>query len=143
MSSLEAVLNCDEEAFDFMVAHRTVIRELSGMILTHGPKLCNFVEWRGFKAVYKSLYFCMCINQKDNELEVREIIHHYVEILYRYFGSVCELDLIFNFHKESSKKTVARLVAAQDSFVEVAKEEANFISNIIAQATKDATVRSP
>ncbi|PWA44762.1 hypothetical protein CTI12_AA523540 [Artemisia annua] len=131
-----------------------VIRELSGMILTRGPKLCNFVEWRGFKVVYKryaSLYFCMCINQEDNELEVLEIIHHYVEILDRYFGSVCELDLIFNFHKayyildevliagelqESSKKTVARLVAAQDSLVEVAKEEANSISNIIAQATK-------
>ncbi|KAJ0716116.1 putative adaptor protein complex, sigma subunit [Helianthus annuus] len=131
-----------------------VIRELSGMILTRGPKLCNFVEWRGFKVVYKryaSLYFCMCINQDDNELEILEIIHHFVEILDRYFGSVCELDLIFSFQKayymldeiliagelqESSKKTVARLVSAQDSLVEAAKEEANSISNIIAQATK-------
>ncbi|KAF4359690.1 hypothetical protein G4B88_000501 [Cannabis sativa] len=131
-----------------------VLRELSGVILTRGPKLCNFVEWRGYKVVYKryaSLYFCMCIDQEDNELEVLEIIHHYVEILDRYFGSVCELDLIFNFHKayyildelliagelqESSKKTVARLIAAQDSLVETAKEEASSISNIIAQATK-------
>ncbi|KAF2314598.1 hypothetical protein GH714_027858 [Hevea brasiliensis] len=91
----------------------------------------------------------------DNELEVLEIIHHYVEILDRYFGSVCELDLIFNFHKayyildelliagelqESSKKTVARLIAAQDSLVETAKEQASSISNIIAQATKQANV---
>ncbi|KAH7529248.1 hypothetical protein FEM48_Zijuj05G0164400 [Ziziphus jujuba var. spinosa] len=131
-----------------------VIRELSGVILTRGPKLCNFVEWRGYKVVYKryaSLYFCMCIDQEDNELEILEIIHHYVEILDRYFGSVCELDLIFNFHKayyildelliagelqEPSKKTVARLIAAQDSLVETAKEEASSISNIIAQATK-------
>lgn len=30
-----------------------VIRELSGVILTRGPKLCNFVEWRGYKVVYK------------------------------------------------------------------------------------------
>ncbi|KAG6572201.1 AP-1 complex subunit sigma-2, partial [Cucurbita argyrosperma subsp. sororia] len=130
-----------------------VIRELSGMILNRGPKLCNFVEWRGLKAVYKryaSLYFCMCIDQDDNELEVLECIHHFVEILDRYFGSVCELDLIFNFHKayyildelliagelqESSKKTVARLIAAQDSLVETAKEQASSISNIIAQAT--------
>lgn len=37
---------------------------------------------------YASLYFCMCIDQDDNELEVLEIIHHYVEILDRYFGSV-------------------------------------------------------
>ncbi|KAG4958238.1 hypothetical protein JHK84_035331 [Glycine max] len=131
-----------------------VIRELSGMILSRAPKQCNFVEWRGHKVVYKryaSLYFCMCIDQDDNELEVLEIIHHFVEILDRYFGSVCELDLIFNFHKayyildeiliagelqESSKKTVARLIAAQDSLVENAKEEVSSLSNIIAQATK-------
>ncbi|CAI0427444.1 unnamed protein product, partial [Linum tenue] len=130
------------------------IRELSGVILSRGPKLCNFVDWKGYKVVYKryaSLYFCMCIDDEDNELEALEVIHHFVEILDRYFGSVCELDLIFNFHKayyildelliagelqESSKKTVAKLISAQDSLVEVAKEEASSISNIIAQATK-------
>ncbi|CAN1328296.1 AP-1 complex subunit sigma-2 [Linum perenne] len=130
------------------------IREISGVILSRGPKLCNFVDWKAHKVVYKryaSLYFCMCIDQDDNELEVLEIIHHFVEILDRYFGSVCELDLIFNFHKayyildelliagelqESSKKTVARLISAQDALVEAAKEEASSISNIIAQATK-------
>lgn len=37
---------------------------------------------------YASLYFCMCIDADDNELEVLEIIHHFVEILDRYFGSV-------------------------------------------------------
>ena len=30
-----------------------VIRELSGVILSRGPKLCNFVDWRGLKVVYK------------------------------------------------------------------------------------------
>jgi AP-1 complex subunit sigma 1/2 len=70
----------------------------------------------------------MCVDTEDNELETLEIIHHYVEILDRYFGNVCELDLIFNFHKayyildevliagelqESSKKSVARVIAAQ------------------------------
>ncbi|KAF8019451.1 hypothetical protein BT93_G0206 [Corymbia citriodora subsp. variegata] len=127
--------------------------KLSGLVLTRGPKLCNFVEWRGLKVVYKryaSLYFCMCIDQDDNELEILEIIHHFVEILDRHFGSVCELDLIFNFHKayyildelliagelqESSKKTVARLIAAQDSLVEAVKEEQSSISTIIVQAT--------
>jgi AP-1 complex subunit sigma 1/2 len=39
-------------------------------------------------ARYASLYFCMCIDADDNELEVLEIIHHFVEILDRYFGSV-------------------------------------------------------
>lgn len=28
-----------------------------------------------------------------------EVVHHYVEVLDKYFGNVCELDLIFNFHK--------------------------------------------
>lgn len=105
-----------------------VIRELSGVILTRGPKLCNFVEWRGFKVVYKrymyswhnedvslswrwstelvpvntfcryaSLYFCMCIDQDDNELEILEIIQHYVVILDRYFGSVSKV--VFTFYK--------------------------------------------
>ncbi|GFZ09638.1 associated protein 19 [Actinidia rufa] len=38
--------------------------------------------------------------------------------------------------QESSKKTVARLIAAQDSLVEAAKEQASSISNMIAQAAK-------
>ena len=131
-----------------------VIREISGVILTRGPKLCNFIKWRGFKVVYKryaSLYFYMCNDAEYNELEVVEIIHHYVEILDCYFGSVCELDLIFNFHKayyildelliagelqESSKKTVARVIAAQHYLVESAKEQVSSLRNIIAQATK-------
>ena len=28
-----------------------------------------------------------------------EFIHLFVEVLDQYFGSVCELDLVFNFHK--------------------------------------------
>ncbi|KAH9617716.1 hypothetical protein KSS87_013397, partial [Heliosperma pusillum] len=150
-----------------------VLRELSGLVVSRGPKLCNFVDWRGLKVVYRSFYrrswcstafqsfaslnyyrliaFNIGCQQEDNELEVLEMVHHFVEILDRYFGSVCELDLIFNFHKayyildeiliagelqESSKKTVARLIAAQDSLVEAVKEQESSISNIIAQATK-------
>ncbi|CAN0838444.1 AP-1 complex subunit sigma-2 [Linum grandiflorum] len=118
------------------------IREISGVILSRGPKLCNFVDWKGQKVVYKryaSLYFCMCIDQDDNELEVLEIIHHFVEILDRYFGSayyILDELLIAGELQESSKKTVAKLISAQDSLVEAAKEEASSISNIIAQATK-------
>ena len=50
---------------------------------------------------YASLYFVVGIDPSDNELITLEIIHHYVEVLDRYFGNVCELDLIFNFHKVS------------------------------------------
>jgi AP-1 complex subunit sigma 1/2 len=48
---------------------------------------------------YASLYFLACVDEDDNELIVLETIHHFVEVLDRYFGNVCELDLIFNFHK--------------------------------------------
>ena len=47
---------------------------------------------------YASLYFACCVEQSDNELIVLDIIHHFVEVLDRYFSNVCELDLIFNFH---------------------------------------------
>ena len=35
----------------------------------------------------------------DNELVTLEAIHLFVEILDQYFQNVCELDLVFNFHK--------------------------------------------
>lgn len=37
---------------------------------------------------YASLYFCCAIEQQDNELLTLEIIHRYVELLDKYFGSV-------------------------------------------------------
>ena len=65
-------------------------------------QLCNFLDWRDLKLVYKryaSLYFCCCVDTTDNELYTLEVIHHFVEVLDKCFGNVCELDLIFNFHK--------------------------------------------
>ena len=47
---------------------------------------------------YASLYFVAGVEKDDNELIVLDVIHHFVEVLDRYFGNVCELDLIFNFH---------------------------------------------
>ena len=38
----------------------------------------------------------------ENELSILEALHHFVESLDKYFGNVCELDLIYNFHKVSS-----------------------------------------
>lgn len=107
-------------------------RDLISAILTRKPKMSSFLEWKDLKIVYKryaSLYFCCAVEQDDNELLVLEIIHRYVELLDKYFGSVCELDIIFNFEKayfmldelilggelqETSKKSVLKVVAAQD-----------------------------
>uniref|UniRef100_A0A3Q3XK57 AP complex mu/sigma subunit domain-containing protein n=1 Tax=Mola mola TaxID=94237 RepID=A0A3Q3XK57_MOLML len=39
-------------------------------------------------AWYASLYFCCAIEEQDNELITLEIIHRFVELLDKYFGSV-------------------------------------------------------
>ena len=113
-----------------------MLREISNLVLNRPPRLCNFLEWKEHKLIFKryaSLYFVAAVDKDDNELITLEIIHHFVEVLDRYFGNVCELDLIFNFHKayyildelmmagelqESSKKTIWRLVAQQDALQE-------------------------
>lgn len=62
----------------------------------------NFVEFHEGKLVYRryaGLYFVMLIDFVDNELSVLESMHFLVEILDSYFDNVCELDLVFNFHK--------------------------------------------
>ena len=43
----------------------------------------------------------MCVDVTDNELAYLESVHLFVEILDHYFSNVCELDLVFNFHKVS------------------------------------------
>ena len=73
------------------------------------------------------------MEKEDNELIVLDVIHHFVEILDRYFGNVCELDLIFNFHQayfileeliigghiiESSKKQVLKMIQQNDSLMD-------------------------
>ena len=120
-----------------------IVREVTSEVLARQQKMCNFIEWKESKIVYKryaSLYFITATDLADNELNTLEVIHHFVEILDRYFGNVCELDLIFNFHKayyildeliiagelqESSKKAVLRVCSAQDSLMDENKDGTN------------------
>uniref|UniRef100_A0A8B9V439 AP complex mu/sigma subunit domain-containing protein n=1 Tax=Anas zonorhyncha TaxID=75864 RepID=A0A8B9V439_9AVES len=70
---------------------RKLVRELMQLVLARKPKMCSFLEWRDLKVVYKryaSLYFCCAIEGQDNELITLELIHRYVELLDKYFGSV-------------------------------------------------------
>lgn len=92
---------------------KKITRDLITTILARKPKMCSFLEWKDSKIVYKryeqvfffhsdlnsiinsliflryaSLYFCCAIEQNDNELLTLEIIHRYVELLDKYFGSV-------------------------------------------------------
>lgn len=109
-----------------------MIQEVTTKVLKRRSKMCNFLEWKEGKLVYKryaSLCFILYIDNDDNELMYLEAIHHFVEVLDRYFGNVCELDIIFNFHRayfildelflagelqESSKKQILKSCAISD-----------------------------
>ncbi|XP_035535269.1 AP-1 complex subunit sigma-3a [Morone saxatilis] len=81
---------------------KKVIRDMMMLVLARPPRSCNFLQWRDLKIVYKryaSLYFCTGLDDHDNELLSLEVLHRYVELLDKYFGNVCELDIIFNFEK--------------------------------------------
>jgi len=127
--------------------------------------MCNFLEYKGetylevahprtspaycslsldSKIVYRryaSLFFIAGCSSTDNELITLEIVHRYVEQMDKYYGNVCELDIIFNFQKayfildelllagemqESSKKNVLRCIGQQDNMedMEVSNENA-------------------
>uniref|UniRef100_A0A8C7N0T7 Adaptor related protein complex 1 subunit sigma 3b n=1 Tax=Oncorhynchus kisutch TaxID=8019 RepID=A0A8C7N0T7_ONCKI len=86
---------------------------------------------------YASLYFCCGLDAEENELLALEVLHRYVELLDKYFGNVCELDIIFNFEKayfildefllggevqETSKQVVSRSIEASDMLQETMEE---------------------
>ncbi|KAA0147583.1 hypothetical protein FNF27_06259 [Cafeteria roenbergensis] len=81
---------------------RKIETEVFKLISARDGKFTNFVEFKTYKIIYRryaGLYFAMCVDVTDNELACLESIHLFVETLDRYFGNVCELDLVFNFHK--------------------------------------------
>ena len=111
---------------------RKILRELIPTVLSRHSEMCNFLEYREYKIVYRryaGLYYCAAVETDDNELITLEIIHRYVELLDKYFGKVCELDIIYNPDKahfildefliggeiqETSKMNIVRAVIAQD-----------------------------
>ncbi|XP_040573351.1 AP-1 complex subunit sigma-1A [Lepeophtheirus salmonis] len=125
---------------------KKITRELTSIIIARKPKMSNFLEWHDKVIVYKryaSLFFCFAIDRNDNELLTLEIIHRYVEVLDKYFGSVCELDIIFNFERayfildelilagdvqETSKKAILKQIEYADNYQE---------DEIISLALKD------
>ncbi|KAJ7682710.1 AP complex, mu/sigma subunit, partial [Mycena polygramma] len=133
-------------------AKAKIVKDVTQLVLARRTRMCNFLEYKGThagghwlfsdtKVVYRryaSLFFVCGIGSNDNELVTLEIIHRYVEVLDRYFGNVCELDLIFNFQKayaildeliisgelqESSKKSVLRVVTQSDTVEEQENSE--------------------
>ena len=95
---------------------------------------CNITDTKVVYRRYASLFFIAATDPTDNELITLEVVHRYVEQMDKYYGNVCELDIIFNFQKayfildelllagemqESSKKNVLRVIGAQDSLEEM------------------------
>ncbi|NXH50051.1 AP1S1 protein, partial [Dicaeum eximium] len=127
---------------------KKMVRELMQVVLARKPKMCSFLEWRDLKVVYKryaSLYFCCAIEGQDNELITLELIHRYVELLDKYFGSVCELDIIFNFEKayfildefvmggeiqDTSKKSVLKAIEQADLLQEVGTPQKSRVGDL-------------
>lgn len=59
----------------------------------------------------------MGIDPEDNELITLEVIHRLVEALDRFYGNVCELDLIFNF--EEAYAVIDEIVGGHGAVMEM------------------------
>ncbi|PUU75522.1 AP complex, mu/sigma subunit [Tuber borchii] len=110
-----------------------IVKDVTALVLARRTRMCNFLEYKDSKVVYRryaSLFFIAGIDSGDNELITLEIVHRYVEQMDKYYGNVCELDIIFNFQKayfildelliagelqESSKKNVLRCISQEDA----------------------------
>lgn len=87
----------------YSLAEKHVIeREVHRLVVSRDRNYTNFVGYQNYKLIYRryvGLYVILCVDTNDNELSYLESIHLFVELLDAYFGNVCELDLVFNFHK--------------------------------------------
>ncbi|MCJ1456256.1 RNA polymerase III-inhibiting protein maf1 [Mycoblastus sanguinarius] len=133
-----------------------IIKDVSQLVLSRRTRMCNFLEYKDTKVVYRryaSLFFIAGCSSTDNELITLEIVHRYVEQMDKYYGNVCELDIIFNFQKayfildelllagemqESSKKNVLRCISQQDSLEDM---EIKRSPTLLAPASFVVTVR--
>ncbi|QOU23210.1 hypothetical protein BRETT_003403 [Brettanomyces bruxellensis] len=109
-----------------------VTKELTAIVPLRKSKMCNVLEYKDSKLVYRryaSLFFIACIGNDDNELLALEVIQRYVEVMDKIYGNVCELDIIFNFQlayqildelvidgvmQESSSSEIIRKIAYQE-----------------------------
>ncbi|KAL7778205.1 hypothetical protein CFE70_004882 [Pyrenophora teres f. teres 0-1] len=132
-----------------------IVKDVSQLVLARRTRMCNFLEYKDTKIVYRryaSLFFIAGCDSTDNELITLEIVHRYVEQMDKYYGNVCELDIIFNFQKayfildelllagemqESSKKNVLRCIGQQDSLEDMEAED-DIITKIMMRMSSKA-----
>ncbi|PFH34293.1 putative AP-2 complex subunit sigma-1 [Besnoitia besnoiti] len=71
-------------------------------VLQRQRRWANVLDFRSYHLVYRQyagLVFVVCIDGGENDLAIFEGIQLFVELLDKYFGSVCELDIIFHVDK--------------------------------------------
>eukprot|EP00270_Netrium_digitus_P021528 TRINITY_DN923_c0_g1_i1.p1 TRINITY_DN923_c0_g1~~TRINITY_DN923_c0_g1_i1.p1 ORF type:complete len:144 (-),score=45.29 TRINITY_DN923_c0_g1_i1:189-620(-) len=90
--------------YDFVPVEerRALEAEIVRKCLTRSDQQCSFVEHRSYKVIYRryaSLFFLVGVDGDENELAILEFIHCIVETMDRYFGNVCELDIMYHLEK--------------------------------------------
>ena len=97
------------------------------------------------KLIYRhnaTLYLVFGVDGSESELAILDLIQVFVEVLDKCFENVCELDIIFNFHKayyildelfiggelqETNKREVMRVVVAHEA---LSRQEAELSSGL-------------
>ncbi|TKR89704.1 hypothetical protein L596_013768 [Steinernema carpocapsae] len=123
---------------------KKVVNDLVMTILGRKRNMCAFFEYKEFRIVYKryaSLFIVFAVDMDDNELFTLDVLHRFVEILDDHFGSVCELDIIYNYEQvyylldeyilagevqESDMSKVVRAVVRQNEIQELETNERMF-----------------
>lgn len=137
------------EGHECAIFLNTRVREHKSIETPLDISTCSLNLLSDTKVVYRryaSLFFIAGCSSTDNELITLEIVHRYVEQMDKYYGNVCELDIIFNFQKayfildelllagemqESSKKNVLRCIGQQDTLEDTeVSSESEFDRNI-------------
>ena len=79
------------------------VEKIATRLLYTYARTCRNLFWKYVYVIYAvhhryaSLYFCCAIEPEDNELITLEIIHRYVELLDKYFGSVRIAQDVFDY----------------------------------------------
>lgn len=80
-----------------------ITKDVMTLVSARNGNDANFVPFRhNVKLVYRryaGLFFILGVGEDDNPFSALELIHLIVEIFDLFFKDVCELDLVFNFHK--------------------------------------------
>ena len=83
--------------------------EIIRKCLSRSELQCSFLEYRGYKVIYRryaSLFFIVGTKpdvggeeNQENELAMLEFIHALVETMDKWAGSICELDIMYQLEQ--------------------------------------------